>query len=115
MSDAVRWTRQTPAELADKLTKQPFVAEREQLMQKITFVVLGNAQQRTPVRTGTLRRSETTRVEQGGLRGYVGTNVVYAPFVHRRIPFFADALEASRPAIDRLLEQAGDAYLQGLT
>lgn len=108
----VRWVKQTPDELADKLARQPFAAVREPLMTKITFVALRHAQTRTPVRTGTLRRSETTRVEAGGLRGYVGTNIVYAPFVHARVPFFADALTDSRSEIERLLEQAGDDYFK---
>lgn len=105
----------TPDELAQRLRSHPFADVREPLMHKITLTVLRHAQQRTPVRTGHLRRSETTRVEPGGLRGFIGTNVVYAPFVHDRVPFFADAIGDSRAEIARLLEQAGDAYFEGLT
>lgn len=36
----------------------------------------------TPVKTGTLRRSITSKVEQGGNRGVIGTNLTYARAVH---------------------------------
>lgn len=105
----------TPEELAARLKAHPFAAVREPLMQKITLLALRRAQPITPVRTGTLRRSETTRVEPGGLRGFIGSNVVYAPFVHARVPFFADAIEDSRDEAQQLLQDAGDAYLKELT
>lgn len=104
----------TPDELAAKLKAHPFADVREQLMQKITFIAQAHAQERTPVRTGTLRRSETTRVEAGGLRGYIGTNVVYAPFVHARTPFFSEGIADSRPEIDKLLQAAGDDFLKAV-
>lgn len=111
----VTWAGLTPDELAAKLKAHPFASVREPLMQKIVLTALAHSQPLTPVRTGTLRRSETTRVAPGGLKGWVGTNIVYAPFVHRRVPFFAQGIDASRPAIDTLLQQAGDAFLKDLT
>lgn len=111
----------TPDEFAARMKAHPFADVREQLMQKVTLTVLGHAQRGTPVRTGHLRRSETTRVERGGLRGFVGSNVVYAPFVHEgtrfmaATPFFADAIVASRAQIQTLLEQAGDGYFKDIT
>lgn len=105
----------TPADLAAKLAAHPFKDVRENLMQKLTFLALHHAQPLTPWRTGNLRRSETTRVEPGGLRGWVGTNVVYAPFVHRRVPFFEQAVTDMRPEAERILQKAGDEYLKGLT
>lgn len=106
----------TPEELAARLKAQPFAAEREALMSKILLVALRNSQRRTPVRSGTLRRSETTRMEDGGARGYLGTNISYGPFVHdgtrhmEARPFFAEGIEDSRPAIDGLLQKTGDGY-----
>lgn len=105
----------TPEELAEQLQRTPFAAEA--LMTKILFVALANSQKRTPVKTGTLRRSETTRMEAGGLRGYVGTNITYGPFVHDGTkympsrPFFAEGIADSRPQIDQLLAAAGNDYL----
>ena len=104
----------TPDELAARLKNHPFRDVREQLMTKITFVALGHAQTRTPVRTGTLRRSETTRVEAGGLRGFVGTNIKYAPFVHNRVPFFEQAITDSRGEVQQLLQDTGDAFFKGI-
>jgi hypothetical protein len=101
--------------LAERIKRQPFDAER--LMSQIVLVALGNSKIRTPVKTGTLRRSETTRIEGKGLRGYLGTNVTYAPFVHNGTrfmtsrPFFAEGIADSRARIGQLLAKAGDQYL----
>ena len=38
-----------------------------------------------------------------GTGGVLGTNVVYAPFVHAKVPFFAKGVDDSRPAIEREL------------
>lgn len=108
----------TPDELAERIERRPFSAERQELMQKIVFVAQRHSMIRTPVRYGTLRRSETTRVESGGLRGFVGTNIKYAPFVHDGTrymparPFFALGIADSRAEVQTLLQQAGDAYFR---
>ena len=115
MSDAyVSWTGLTPDELAARLKAHPFADVREPLMTKITLLSLRHSQPLTPVRKGLLRRSETTRVERGGLRGWLGSNIVYAPFVHARVPFFAMGIDAARPEIQQALADAGDAYLGGI-
>ena len=104
-----------PEELAAKIDAKPFSTEREKLMQQVLFTVLRNSQKRTPVKTGTLRRSETTRMEAGGQRGFVGTNVVYGPFVHKGTPFFAQGIQDSLSEVQRMLQRTGDAYLKDLT
>ncbi len=100
----------TPEAVAKRLTPEALQAQLEPFMQKATLLALRASQPRTPVRTGNLRRSETTRVEAGGMRGYVGSNVVYAPFVHKRVPFFADGIEDARPAIEAEAEKMGVAF-----
>lgn len=111
----------TPDELAARLRAHPFADVREPLMHKITLLALRHSQPLTPVRTGHLRRSLTTRVEPGGLRGFVGSNVVYAAFVHEGTqyafsqPFLADGIAAARGEIDKLIQDTGDEYLEGLT
>ena len=116
MSDAqIGWTGLTPAELAARLKAHPFADVREPLMQKITLAALARALPLTPVRTGTLRRSETNRVETGGLKGWIGSNVVYAPFVLANVPFLQMGIEQSAPERSRLMQAAGDEYLRGLT
>ena len=49
-------------------------------------------------------------MEAGGLRGYVGSNVVYAPFVHKRVPFFAEGIAAAAPQIEAEAEKMGLAF-----
>lgn len=115
MSDAyATWTGLSPDELAARLKAHPFADVREPLMSKITLLALRHSQPLTPVRTGLLRRSETTRVERGGAKGWIGSNVVYAPFVHDRVPFFAQGIEEARPEIQQLLGAAGDDYFASL-
>ena len=104
----------TPAEFGQIMKKTPFEAERVDLMTRVVLTVLPYAQRETPVDTGHLRRSETTAVESDGLAGYVGTNVEYAPFVHKRMPFFETGLRASRSAVMAELQKAGDKYLAKL-
>jgi len=53
--------------------------------QKMSRVVLAGerfAKKEAPVKRGTLRRSITSRVERGGDRGVIGTNLGYARAVH---------------------------------
>lgn len=104
--------------LADRLRGSAFVEARQALMQKIVFIALAKSQKRTPWRFGHLRRSETTRIEERGLRGFLGSNVRYAPFVHdgtkrmRGRPFFAQGIADSRAQIDKALVDAGDAFFR---
>jgi len=104
----------TPDELAARLRSHPFASLRESLMSKVVLTLLRHAQKRTPVRHGTLRRSETTFVEPGGLRAGIGTNIRYAPFVHDGTrwmaarPFFQQAITDGRGDVRKLLQQAGD-------
>lgn len=121
MSDPLGWSGLTPDELAARIKAHPFAATREPLMQKITLLALARAQPLTPVRTGLLRRSETTRVEPGGLKGWIGSNVVYAPFVHdgtrfmSGTPFFRQGIDDSAPERDKAIQDSGDQYLKSLT
>lgn len=102
--------------LAAKLKATAFDAEA--VMQRIVLIALGHSQRRTPVKTGTLRRSETTRVEAGGMRGVLGTNVKYAAFVHDGTkyqaarPFFEQGIADSRAEIDKELARAGEAHFR---
>jgi hypothetical protein len=72
----------TPDELASRLTPEAIQAMQRTLLQRVVLTVEGNVKRSTPVRTGTLRRSITSRVEATGDRGVVGTAVSYARAVH---------------------------------
>jgi len=104
----------TPEELGRRMEAHPFAEVLEPLMTRIVLIVLRAAQPRTPVRSGTLRRSETTLVEPGGLRGWVGTNIIYGPFAHARVPFFDLAVTDSRSQVDVEMQKAGDEYWQSI-
>lgn len=78
----------TPAAVASQLRglvpRTKFTA-----MSRAVLVVEAQAKREAPVKKGTLRRSITSRVEQGGNRGVIGTNLGYAVIVH----------EGSRPHV----------------
>lgn len=94
--------------IADRLGGQAFATMRHELLTKAAFIVLANSQQRTPVKTGTLRRSETTKVETD--RAFVGTNVAYAGIVHAHRPFFVQGADDSEAQIQRLMRDVGAAF-----
>lgn len=102
----------TPEEFGAKL---PGAIEgiAAQAMQKIVLTIEGAVKKRTPVKTGTLRRSVTSAVRRAGLEGAVGTNVIYARPVERRAKMFERGLADSQGQIDRILEEAGLDALEG--
>lgn len=67
--------------VAGKLRRLMPRGKRER-MQRVVLVVEAQAKREAPVKRGTLRRSLTSRVERGGDRGVVGTNLKYARPVH---------------------------------
>lgn len=71
----------TPEQLAAKLTGLVQRSKRD-AMQRAVLTVEAQAKRESPVKTGNLRRSITSRVERGGDRGVVGTNAKYARAVH---------------------------------
>jgi len=109
------------ADFFEKLkgSKEALDAMKLRLMQRMVLTVEANAKRVTPVDTGTLRRSLYSKVETSE-RGLVGSNVMYARFVHdgtRKMaarPFLAQGLEASRDTIDQLMREAGEEFLKGL-
>lgn len=97
-----------------------FNQAKQRLMQRVVLTVESNSKRVTPVRTGHLRRSINSRVEASGERGIVGSNVIYARFVHdgtRKMggrPFLLQGLAASRDTIDQMLEDMGNEFLSRL-
>jgi HK97 gp10 family phage protein len=97
----------TPAQIAAKLSPARLALKMTEAMQKAVLIAEAGSKKRTPVKTGNLRRSETSRVQGSGMRvqGIVGTNVIYGPFVHngtRRMkarPFFEQGLSDNRARI----------------
>ena len=83
--------------------------QREALSQ-IAAVVEANSKRVTPVRTGNLRRSIHGEV-QGVSRAVVGTNVIYAPVVHRRRPFLDQGLQMSLGDVDGVLARLGQRFV----
>lgn len=72
----------TPEQIAAQLRNVVTPRTLTEAMQRSVLIVEGNAKREAPVKTGNLRRTITSRVEQGGRRGVVGTNAPYARPVH---------------------------------
>lgn len=70
----------TPERIAAQLRN--VLKDKAAPMRRAVLVVEAQAKRESPVKTGNLRRSITSRVEQGGNRGVIGTNVRYARAVH---------------------------------
>ena len=86
----------------------------------------GETKKVTPVDTGRLRASIGGGTFKGGSfkEGYgvkmkdlwasIGTNVKYAPHVHKRKPFFKWGVQSSERTIDSLFKKAGDNIVKEL-
>jgi hypothetical protein len=72
----------TAAQIAAQLRNLVTNRTLTEAMTRSVLIVEGNAKREVPVKTGNLRRTITSRVEQGGKRGVVGTNAPYARPVH---------------------------------
>lgn len=89
-------------------------------MNRIVLTVERAAKKRTPVDTGTLRRSITHRVESSGERGVVGTNIEYSRFVHegtsrmRARPYLEEGLRDSDGEIKRIIDDLGEGYMESI-
>ena len=74
---------------------------QKELLQRVVFTVESSAKKETPVKTGHLRRSVTGAVV-GVTQGIIGSNLIYAPIVHRRNPYLERGYNNASSAIDRL-------------
>ena len=78
------------------------------------LVVETEAKKVTPVKTGTLRRSITHRVDPSPIPKFaeVGTNLSYARHVHARKPFLTTGAKAAMGAIQAAMQAAARAVEQ---
>jgi hypothetical protein len=72
----------TAAQIAAQLRNLVTNRTLTEAMTRSVLIVEGNTKREAPVKTGNLRRTITSRVEQGGKRGVIGTNAPYARPVH---------------------------------
>lgn len=91
------------------LNPERIAALETKLMQRIVLRVEAHVKRVTPVKTGNLKRSITSRV-QSPTRGVVGTNVSYAPTVNRRNPFMLNGYANSKPEIQAEIAKAAIAF-----
>ena len=91
------------------------LADAEELMSKLGHAALARSMKRTPVLTGNLRRSETTRAERD--RAYIGSSAEYAQYVHDGTrfmparPFFEEGIrDAQGEFVDIAKRWAEDVF-----
>lgn len=85
------------------------ISVSSELLTKIALIVEAEAKRNAPVRTGTLRRSITHRIE--GHAAYVGTAVTYAVYVEAKQPFLSTALETQQGQIESIVKAYGGKVL----
>lgn len=106
-----------PADFIKKLRRfEEVLADRlEEALERAVLIVQATAQRLVPVDTGRLRASIESAVKRIGdtiVRGFVGTNVEYAPHVEIGTgsmdaqPYLRPAVEAHRPDIRNQFERA---------
>ena len=94
--------------------------KKVEMLQRIAFLVQANSQRVTPVDTGTLKRSQYTKVDPSGAWALVGTNIAYARPVHDGTskmagrPFFTWGMAASRDTAIQMMKDSGMRFLSEL-
>lgn len=81
----------------------------EDALEEATLVVMADARRNAPVDTGRLRADINQEVERIGtqiVKGYVGSNVEYAPFQEILNPYLRPAIEDNRDRIRDIFETA---------
>lgn len=111
MEAVFSWADRTPVDAAAMFArfKDELPGELEAAAEEITLRVQADAARNVRVDTGRLRSSIESLVERVGsdvIRGEVGTNVEYAPFVEFDYPFLRPAVEANRPFIEQRVAEA---------
>jgi len=75
----------TPEECDAQLSSDSQRVEGRELITRITTIALASVKRETPVKRGTLRRSETYEIDSPQ-QGHIGTNLKYARAVHEGLP-----------------------------
>ena len=105
-------------EFGDRMQKASI--KKLDMLQRIAFLVQANSQRVTPVDTGTLKRSQYTKVDPSGAWALVGTNIAYARPVHdgtskmEARPFFTWGMTASRDTAIQMMKDSGMRFLNEL-
>lgn len=97
----------TPQQFVDRIEEIIKRLQGDELLTQAALIVLGYAQKRARVRTGTLRRSITYRVERD--QAFVGTSVGYA--IYQPEPFLELGLEDAQADIQELMKRFGNEIL----
>lgn len=114
MDATLDWQDRTPAESAAMFARfQDELPDRlEAAAEEIVLRIEADAARSVRVDTGRLRASidhVVERVAEAVIRGSVGSNVEYAPFVEWDYPYLRPAVEANRPFIEDRVTQAVEA------
>lgn len=96
----------TPDEAAARLAALDIGAAMAPTMSRIVFTAERGIKLAAPVQSGRLRRSVHGQV-RSATEGVVGTNVIYARYVHRQNPFMVRGADDVQAEIDQILAEAG--------
>jgi hypothetical protein len=101
MSDAIGWAGLTPDELAALDTR---ASVRRRARAAYAKDHAGCARARAAAHAGANGHAPPIRNQPrrtGGLKGWIGSNVIYAPFVHANVPFLLQWANIDQSAPER--------------
>lgn len=77
-------------------------------MKQAMYMVQADTQQLCPVKTGNLKRSYQSGVDQDGnvITGWVGSNCEYAVFADQKQPHLTEAVEKDQAQVTELIRKA---------
>lgn len=80
--------------------------QRKEAVEKACILVEADAKELCPVKTGRLKRSLTHAVKSNvkQTEGSVGTNVVYAYYAERHIPYLEPAVDKNKQNIESIMK-----------
>ncbi|MEA4921391.1 MAG: HK97 gp10 family phage protein [Clostridiaceae bacterium] len=97
------------------MSDNPFEAEKQRIhqaavdaMKEGMYIIQADTQQLCPVKTGALKRSYTSGVEEDNenITGWVGSNLDYAVWADLHTPHLTEAVDKDQEAVRQKLTQA---------
>lgn len=97
------------------MSDDPFEAEKQRIhqaaidaMKEGMYIIQADTQQLCPVKTGNLKRSYTSGVDEddSDITGWVGSNVEYAVWADLKQPHLTAAVDKDQEAVRQKLAQA---------
>lgn len=97
------------------MSDDPFEAEKQRIhqaavdaMKEGMYIIQADTQQLCPVKTGNLKRSYTSGIDEddSDITGWVGSNVEYAVWADQKQPHLTAAVDKDQEAVRQKIKEA---------